>query len=83
MIGHQNIAEQNGVFMEDKWKFDLYAECDGLMAILPYGEVKLEMRRQPRAMYKVLEIAANYAYETTHFNLVGESQNPVIKFVPQ
>lgn len=31
--------------MEDKWKYDIYAETDGLMAVLPYGEVKVEIRR--------------------------------------
>jgi hypothetical protein len=65
---------------DDSWKYDIYAESDGMLAVLPYGEVKTEMRRQPRAMYRVLEIAANYAFETTHFNIVGESKNPVIKF---
>jgi hypothetical protein len=45
MIGHQNIAEQNGIMGEDKWKYDIFAETDGVMAVLPYGEVKLEMRR--------------------------------------
>jgi hypothetical protein len=59
MIGHQNLAEQNGVFMSDIWKFDIYAETDGMMAMLPYGEVKVELRRQPKAMYRVIEIAAN------------------------
>ena len=53
------------------------------MAILPYGEVKLEIRRAPKAIYKVLEIAANQALETNYFNLIGTSQNPVIKFTPQ
>ena len=53
------------------------------MAILPYGEVKLEIRRAPKAIYKVLEIAANQALETNYFNLIGTSQNPAIKFTPQ
>ena len=55
-------------------------ETDGVMAVLPFGEVKLEIRRAPKAVYKVLEIAANQALETNYFNLVGQSQNPAIKF---
>ena len=69
--------------METKWKFDMYAESDGIMAMLPFGEVKVEMRRSAKAMYKIMEIAATYAYETTHFNLMGESPNPAIKFTHQ
>jgi len=68
--------------MEEKWKYDLFAETDGLIALLPFGEVKLEIRKQPKAMYKILEIAANQAYETTHYNLRGESTNSVIPFYP-
>lgn len=34
-------------------------------------------------MYKILEIAANQAYETTHYNMTGLSPNPVIKFTNQ
>lgn len=83
MFGQQNLAEQNGIFGEDKWKFSLTAETDGVMAVLPYGEVKLEIRRAPKAVYKVLEIAANQALETNYYNLVGSSQNPAIKFNPQ
>ena len=83
MFGHQNLAEQNGVFGEDKWRFGLTGETDGVMAILPYGEVKQEIRRAPKAIYKVLEIAANQALETNYYNIVGASRNPTIKFNPQ
>jgi|APSaa5957512535_1039671.scaffolds.fasta_scaffold45197_2 hypothetical protein len=40
MIGFQNLAEQSGEFMNEKWKFDIYAEIDGTIAILPFGEIK-------------------------------------------
>jgi hypothetical protein len=33
-------------------------------------------------MYRLMEIATNHAYETTHFNLRGHSLNPVIHFSP-
>jgi hypothetical protein len=45
MFGFQNLAEQSGDFGTEKWKFDIFAETDGTMAILPYGEIKMEIRR--------------------------------------
>ena len=33
-------------------------------------------------MFKVLELAANHAYETNYFNITGEVLNPTIPFVP-
>ena len=80
MLGYQNLAEQNGPFMEQNWKYDIYADSDGYVAVLPFGEIKTEIRRSASALQKVYEIAANYAYETTHYNLTGTSSNPVIKF---
>jgi|TARA_B110000285_G_C14996147_1_gene548900 hypothetical protein len=72
MIGHQNLAEQSGDFMGEKWKFDVWADTDGSIAILPFGEIKTEIRRQPKGMFKVLELAANQAYETNYLNITGE-----------
>ena len=34
-------------------------------------------------MYKVLEIAANHAFETTHYNMTGKSMNPALLFQHQ
>mmetsp|Transcript_40686 Transcript_40686/g.62073 ORF Transcript_40686/g.62073 Transcript_40686/m.62073 type:complete len:81 (+) Transcript_40686:297-539(+) len=80
MFGHQNLAEQSGVFMQENWKFDIIAETDGVLGVFPFGEFKAEIRRQPKALLKITEIAARSAYETTYFNLVGEPLNPAIKF---
>lgn len=33
-------------------------------------------------MFKVLELAANQAYETNYFNITGELLNPTIPFIP-
>ena len=81
MIGHQNLAEQSGECMSETWKFDVLAETDGSIAVLPFGEIKTEIRRQPKGMFKVLELAANQAYETNYFNITGELLNPIIPFV--
>ena len=45
MFGFQNLAEQSGDFGQEKWKFDIFAESDGTMAVLPFGEIKMEIRR--------------------------------------
>ena len=97
MFGQQNLAEQTEKAIgEEKWRFDLVAETDGLVALLPFGELKQEMRKHPKAVsfrypkffhffflqqvYKILEMAADQAYETTHYNLTGVSSNPVVRF---
>ena len=38
------------------------------------------MRKNPKAIYKVLEIAANFAYETTYYNFTGKKRNQTIPF---
>jgi len=47
MLGHQNLAEVDGEFMSKKWDYDIYAESTGLVALLPFGEYKMETRRNP------------------------------------
>ena len=57
MFGHQNLSEQCvSVYNEEnsKWQFDLVADTKGYMAILPFGEVKMELRKNPKAMYNIL-----------------------------
>lgn len=73
----------SGEFGNQKWKFDIYAEKDGTMAILPFGEIKFEIRKSPKGVFKILELAANQAYETNHMNIMGTSINPKIIFTPQ
>ena len=55
---------------------------DGIMAILPYSEIRVEIRSNPKATCKILELIARQAYETTHYNVKGESSNPTIKLHP-
>lgn len=81
MIGHQNLAEQDGPFMASKWTFDLYGEQGGILAVLPFGELKTEMRKNPKPVCKLIELAANRAYETTYFNIEGAELNPVPPFL--
>ena len=36
--------------MEQKWKFEVFAETDGILAVLPFGEIKIEIRKNPKAV---------------------------------
>jgi len=36
--------------MQESWKYDMIAETDGVIAVLPFGEIKTEIRRQPKAV---------------------------------
>ena len=80
MLGFQNLCDMSGVMGEETWKFDVYAESDAILAVLPFGEIKVEIRRQASGMMKLLELAAKKAFETTHYNLTGLELNNPIKF---
>ena len=73
----------NGEFLGTKWNYDVVAESYGILAFLPFGEVKFEIRKNPAGVCKMMEIAAMYAYETTYFNIVGRMPNPYVEFIPQ
>jgi hypothetical protein len=60
-------------------KFDVIAESDGMIACLPFGEIKVESRKNPQACYKILELAAKKALEVFHYNVFGHEYNQVIK----
>lgn len=36
--------------MEQKWKFEVFAETDGIIAVLPFGEIKIEIRKNPKSV---------------------------------
>jgi len=36
--------------MEQKWKFEVFAETDGILAVLPFGEIKIEIRKNPKSV---------------------------------
>ena len=40
-IGCQNMTEQVGTFGEGQWDYDLVAEKDGIIAVLPFGDIKM------------------------------------------
>ena len=71
-----NLSELSNV---TKNKFDIIANTDGLLAVLPYSEIKSEIRKNPHALYKILEIAAKKSLEIFHYNIFGHDYNPCIK----
>ena len=52
---------------------------DGLIAVMPFGEVKAELRKQPEAVFKAYQVAAKYSMETFKFNLFGMEHNRAIR----
>ena len=71
-----NLSELSTVA---KNKFDIIANTDGILAVLPYAEIKSEIRKNPHALYKILEIAARKSLEIFHYNIFGHEYNPLIK----
>jgi hypothetical protein len=76
MIGHMMAAELS---TKQTHLTTVIASMDGLIAVLPFGEIKMELRRAPDAVFKTYQIASKYAMETFMFNLNGVEHNPYIK----
>ena len=72
----------NAEFQTTRWNYDVVAESYGILAFLPYGELKYEIRKNTAGISKLMEISAIYAYETTYFNVMGRMPNPAIEFIP-
>lgn len=51
------MAEQSGIFMDEKWKYDIYAETDGFIALIPFGEIKTESRRFPKIVSHLVKFS--------------------------
>lgn len=68
MTGHMLAAD---LAMNENHQTDLIAATDGLIAVLPLGELKAEIRRNPEAVFKVMQVASKYAMETFMYNLYG------------
>ena len=76
MIGFMAVSELSSSTIH---KYDVIAETDGIIALLPFGEIKGESRKNPQACYKVLELATKKAIEVFHYNVFGHELNPVIR----
>jgi CRP-like cAMP-binding protein len=76
MFGYMALSELSP---QTRYKFDVIAESDGMIAILPFGEIKSESRKAPLACYKILDLAVKKSLEVFHFNVFGHDYNPAIK----
>ena len=76
MLGFMSVSELSA---STKHKYDVIAETDGIIALLAYGEIKSESRKNPIACYKVLELATKKSLEVFHYNVFGHELNPAIR----
>ena len=76
MIGHMYASDFS---TRENHPVTVVATIDGLIAVLPFGELKGELRRAPDAVFKVFQIACKYSMETFFYNLNGVEHNPFIK----
>lgn len=76
MIGHMFAADMT---TRDTHLATITASMDGMIAVLPFGDIKLEVRKSPEALFKTMMIASKYAMETFSYNLNGCEHNPAIK----
>ena len=79
MIGHMYASDFT---TKENHPVTVVATIDGLIAVLPFGELKGELRRAPDAVFKVFQIACKYSMETFYYNLNGVEHNPFIKHPP-
>ena len=76
MLGHMAVSELSTALRN---RYDVIAETDGLIALIPFGEIKGESRKSPLSTYRVLELASKKALEVFHYNVFGHEMNPVIR----
>jgi len=76
MLGHMTAAD---FATRETHLATVIASMDGMIAVLPFGEIKAELRRAPEAVFKTYQIASKYAMETFTFNLNGVEHNQFIK----
>ena len=76
MLGFMAVSELS---QATRHKFDVIADTDGILAVLPFGEIKSESRRNPLACFKALELASKKAFEVFHYNVFGHELNPAIR----
>ena len=72
MLGHMAAADLS---TRETHLTTVIASMDGMMAVLPFGEIKAEIRRAPDAVFKTYQLASKYAMETFMYNLNGVEHN--------
>jgi len=68
MIGQMNAADFT---TRERHLATIVAAVDGIIAVLPFGELKMEVRKSPLEIFKIMQIAARSAMKTLYFNVHG------------
>ena len=63
---------------QSKHLYTIKTMTSGLIAVLPLGEIKSEIRKNPEAIGKLMQVAANKAFETVYYNIHGVDHNPKV-----
>lgn len=72
MVGHMFFS---GFSTKDTHLCTIIASMDGLLAVLPFIDMKLEIRKSPDALFKLYQTVSKHAMETFLYNLNGVDHN--------
>lgn len=65
----------------EKHTATITAATDVVLAILAFGELKMEVRKSPQEIFKIMQIASKNSMETLYYNVHGVEKNPVVKHI--
>ena len=57
------------------------AATDGLIAVIAFGELKMEVRKNPQEIFKIMQVASRNAMETLYYNVHGVPRNPYVNHI--
>lgn len=72
MVGHMFFS---GFSTKDTHLTTIIGTMDGLIAVLPFNDMKLEIRKSPEALFKLYQTVSKHAMETFLYNLNGVDHN--------
>ena len=78
MIGQMNAADFS---TREKHLATITAATDGLIAVISFGELKVEVRKNPQEIFKIMQVATRNAMETLYFNVHGVPRNPCVRHI--
>ena len=70
-----NVSEMT---TQNKAKYDIIAETDGIIAVLPLGEIKVESRRQPQAV-TIIQTNSLIVLQSAEFGSQEVFGNPALQ----
>ena len=79
MIGQMFTAEFTQI---KQHLYNIEAKTDGIIALIPLANMSVEMRKNPKEIYKIIQLATLNAMETFSFNINGCEHNMGVKHYP-